>query len=163
MHLVKLSKCLHSAITIIDPTIVQTKKQEKENAFKEALEKMEEDRAQAAARRLLIEKKKELRENELAKKAREEERLRLLRQQQEAEAERIRLEEESRKRELERMQQHRAEVEREEARKLAEKLAEDMKNKNIKASVSIVDNDLVCTFVCLLSVYRNSGTWTPNH
>ncbi|KAJ3087967.1 eukaryotic translation initiation factor 3 subunit A [Quaeritorhiza haematococci] len=133
LQLVRLSKRLHMAVSLIDPQQkMETMRENKKNAIATALKHMEEEHKATFIRRLLIEKKKELRENELMRKEKEEQRLRAIRQQQEAEAERIRLEEESKKREQERLRAQRAEIEKAEAKKIAEKLAEELKAKNLK-------------------------------
>ncbi|KND02612.1 translation initiation factor eIF3 core subunit a [Spizellomyces punctatus DAOM BR117] len=140
-QLTRLAKRLHTAVALIGMTsqtlppeerVVQVKKEAKARAFAEAVERLEEERRQTAQRRLLIEKKKELRENELMAKEKAEQEARKERLEKEREAEKIRQEEESKKREQDRLLQHRLEIQKQEAAKLAAKLAEDLKDKNVK-------------------------------
>lgn len=140
-QLTRLAKRLHTAVSLIGQTaenlpveerIIQVKKEAKARAFAEAVARLEEERKQTAQRRLLIEKKKELRENELIQKERAEAEARKKRLEKEQEAEKIRQEEESRKREQDRLLQARLEIQKQEAAKLAAKLAEDLKDKNLK-------------------------------
>ncbi|KAJ3291883.1 eukaryotic translation initiation factor 3 subunit A [Borealophlyctis nickersoniae] len=132
LQLVRLAKRLHTAITLIDPKGVEYKAAARKSAFMEAAAHIQEERKQAADRRILIEKKKELRENEIMRKEKEEQRLRVLKQQQDQEAERIRLEEESKRREQDRVQQVRMEIEKAEAAKLAAQLAGELKGRDLK-------------------------------
>ncbi|KAI8999952.1 hypothetical protein BC832DRAFT_571548 [Gaertneriomyces semiglobifer] len=140
-QLTHLAKRLHTAVALIGQTsetlsveerVVRVAREEKARAFACAMERLEEERKATAQRRLLIEKKKELRENELMKREREQQEARKLRMQREAEAEKRRQEEESKKREEDRLQQQRLEIQKQEAAKLAAKLAEDLKDKNLK-------------------------------
>ncbi|KAJ3214257.1 eukaryotic translation initiation factor 3 subunit A [Dinochytrium kinnereticum] len=133
LHLAGLGSRLYTAVNLIDPEAAKAKKEKKLEVFKIALESAEEERKLAFSRRLLIEKKKEIRENEAAKKAREEERVRALQMQQEAEEERKRMEEAQKQRESEQIELQRAAIEKEEARKLAEELANTLKTKNLKS------------------------------
>ena len=67
-QLVKLAKKLHTAVALIHPETIESKEEARKKAFQEAAARIEEEHKQTAQRRLLIEKKKELRENELARK-----------------------------------------------------------------------------------------------
>ncbi|KAL1918798.1 uncharacterized protein VTP21DRAFT_2820 [Calcarisporiella thermophila] len=121
-QLSRLSKCLHSSLHLIDPSVVEAKREEKRSAFQRALAGVEEEHRASLARKAIIERKKELMETLLIRKEKEEAREKALRMQQEAEAERQRLAEESKRRELERLRREREEIQRAEARKLAEQL-----------------------------------------
>ncbi|KAJ3327166.1 eukaryotic translation initiation factor 3 subunit A, partial [Blyttiomyces sp. JEL0837] len=139
-HLSRLAKRFDSAIGMIDPERQARQKQAKNEAVLRAIEAAEVEMKEAQSRRLLIEKKKEIRENEIAKKAREEERIRLIREQQEAEAEKRRQEELARQREEERKKQMQDEQKIAEAKKIAETLLAG--NKNVKSSdLDITDAD----------------------
>ncbi|KAJ3152527.1 eukaryotic translation initiation factor 3 subunit A [Geranomyces variabilis] len=142
-QLTRLAKRLHTAVALIGQTsetlpveerLAQVKKEAKAKAFAEALARLEEERKQNLQRSLLIQKKKELRENELAKQEKVEAEARKKRAEAEAESEKIRLEEDAKKREADRLNQQLVDIKREEAGKLAAKLAEDLKNKNVKVN-----------------------------
>ncbi|KAJ3157523.1 eukaryotic translation initiation factor 3 subunit A [Geranomyces michiganensis] len=142
-QLTRLAKRLHTAVALIGQTseilpveerLAQIKKVAKAKAFAEALARLEEERKQNLQRSLLIQKKKELRENELAKQEKLEAEARKKRAEAEAESEKIRLEEDAKKREADRKNQQMVDIQREEAGKLAAKLAEDLKNKNVKVN-----------------------------
>ncbi|KAI9007770.1 hypothetical protein DFJ74DRAFT_773295 [Hyaloraphidium curvatum] len=132
LQLVKLGKRMQTVINLIDPSVSEKLKQEKVEAIKIAVQKADEERKIVGDRIRLIERKKERRETEAARKDQEKQREQQLRKKQEAEAEKIRLAEEEKRRELERLNQQRQEVEKAQAKKLAEKLAEEMKQKNLK-------------------------------
>ncbi|KAI8918601.1 hypothetical protein DFJ77DRAFT_539936 [Powellomyces hirtus] len=142
-QLTRLAKRLHTAVALIGQTsevlpleqrLVQVKKEAKAKAFAEAVARLEDERKQNAQRRLLIEKKKEIRENELLQKEKIEAEARKKRVEAEAEVEKIRLEEEAKKREADRLNQQLVDIKRQEAAKLAAKLAEDLKEKNVKVN-----------------------------
>ena len=63
--------------------------------------------------------------------------IRSLKLQKDLEAERLRLEEETKRRETERMIQQRKDIEKAEAMKLAEKLAQELMDKNIKVNKEV--------------------------
>ena len=63
-----------------------------------------------------------------------------MQKQKELEAEKQRLEEESRRREEERLVQQRKEIERAEAQKLASKLADELREKNVKINIEELEN-----------------------
>lgn len=63
--------------------------------------------------------------------------VRTLKLQKDLEAEKIRLEEETKRRENERLIQQRKEIEKAEALKLAEKLAQELMDKNIKVNKEV--------------------------
>ena len=63
--------------------------------------------------------------------------IRTIKLQKDQEAERLRLEEETRRRENERMLQQRKDIEKAEALKLAEKLAQELMDRNIKVNKEV--------------------------
>jgi hypothetical protein len=63
--------------------------------------------------------------------------IRTLKLQKDLEAEKIRLEEETKRRENERLIQQRKEIQKAEALKLAEKLAQELMDKNIKVNKEV--------------------------
>ncbi|KAL2916805.1 eukaryotic translation initiation factor 3 subunit A [Polyrhizophydium stewartii] len=130
LQLSRFAQRLHVAVGLVQPKIVEDRQAAKLKAFKDAAAYLEEERQASFMRRALIEKKKEMRENEIAEKEREEQRLKALRLQQEQAAEKIRMEEEAKRREIERMAQQRQEIEKIEAQKMAEKLASELGEKN---------------------------------
>ncbi|KAJ3007260.1 eukaryotic translation initiation factor 3 subunit A [Thoreauomyces humboldtii] len=140
-QLTRLAQRLHTAVALIGQTsevlpieqrIIQVKQEAKAKAFAQAVERLEDERKENAQRRLLIEKKKELREFAQAKKDKAEAETRRIKLEADAEAEKIRVEEDAKKREADRVTQQRAEILRLEAVKLAAKMAEDLKEKNVK-------------------------------
>jgi len=68
LHLTRLATHLHTAVALIDPSRREKAAEAKSAAFALAIVKLEEERAATSARRQLIEKKKELRENEMLKR-----------------------------------------------------------------------------------------------
>ncbi|TPX30121.1 hypothetical protein SmJEL517_g06243 [Synchytrium microbalum] len=132
IQLAQLAKRLHTAVLLVDPSKADAAKKAKAAAFATAIASAEEEHQETFKRRALIERKKELREAEIARKVEEEQRLKKLKIEKEQQAEKQRLEEESRRREIERVAQQKATLEKEEARKLAEKMAEDLTKRKIK-------------------------------
>ena len=63
-HLLEFSKRLHLAVLATDPASAKEQAVARSKAIAAALETLETERARAATRRLLIEKKKEMRETE---------------------------------------------------------------------------------------------------
>ncbi|KAI8822422.1 uncharacterized protein EV422DRAFT_577515 [Fimicolochytrium jonesii] len=142
-QLTRLAKRLHTAVALIGQTseilpveerLIQIKKEAKAKAFADVIERLEEERKHTATRRLLIEKKNEIRLNENAQKEKAQAEAKKKRLETEQELEKIRVEEESRKREADRMLQQRLDMQKQEAAKLAAKLAEDLKEKKVKVN-----------------------------
>ncbi|KAI8927701.1 hypothetical protein BC831DRAFT_451295 [Entophlyctis helioformis] len=131
MQLALLAKRLHVAVQLIHPQSIEDKEAAKVQAFQQAAANLEEERRATYIRRALIEKKKEMRESESAKKELEETRARTERIAREQAAEKLRLEEETRRREIERLEQQRRDIEKQEAQKLAEKLAGELREKGV--------------------------------
>ncbi|KAJ3380039.1 eukaryotic translation initiation factor 3 subunit A [Entophlyctis sp. JEL0112] len=139
-HLSTLAVRLNAAVHLINPNKVLDKQSAHADSMRAALESLEEERRLAAERVLLIQKRRELRDYEAAKRVRDEEARRQEQARRELEAEKIRMEEDMRKREAEKIAQIRAEREREEAIRLAERIAGDGKNKNIKEELLTLDS-----------------------
>ncbi|KAJ3386390.1 eukaryotic translation initiation factor 3 subunit A [Entophlyctis sp. JEL0112] len=139
-HLSTLAVRLNAAVHLINPNKILDKQSAHADSMRTALESLEEERRLAAERVLLIQKRRELREYEAAKRVRDEEVRRQEQAKRELEAEKIRMEEDMRRREAEKIAQIRAEREREEAIKLAERIAGDGKNKNIKEELLTLDS-----------------------
>ncbi|KAJ2887185.1 eukaryotic translation initiation factor 3 subunit A [Coemansia asiatica] len=121
-QLSSLAICLSNAQRVACPEYVAEKQAEKAQAMTEALQKMSQEHRVAAARKLVIERRKEIIENALARKERAEARERALRQQREQEIERQRIAEEQQRREAERARKELETIQRNEAKKLAESI-----------------------------------------
>lgn len=139
-QLVGLGKRMQTVINLIEPATAEKLKQDKVEAIRRAIRNAEEERKIIGDRIRLIERKKEKRETEAARKDQERQREQQMRKKLEAEAEKTRLAEEERRREAERLLQQRQEVEKAQAKKLAEKLAEEMKQKNLKIKKEELEN-----------------------
>ncbi|CAG8603751.1 7774_t:CDS:2 [Paraglomus occultum] len=127
-HLSKLAKCFHATVHMIDPSIVEDKEEAKRQALQRALAGMTEEHNKALARKAIIERRKKLVETLLVRKEKEEQREKSLRQKQMEEDAQKRAIEEALKRERERRQRELEAIQKEEAKKLAESL----RNKNLK-------------------------------
>ncbi|KAJ2233462.1 eukaryotic translation initiation factor 3 subunit A [Coemansia sp. RSA 1722] len=114
--------CLSNAQRVACPDYVARKQAEKAGAMANALQKMSQEHRVAAARKLVIERRKEVIENAVARKERVEARERALRQQREQELERQRIVEEQQRRETERARKELEAIQRSEAKKLAESI-----------------------------------------
>ncbi|TPX41814.1 hypothetical protein SeMB42_g05274 [Synchytrium endobioticum] len=138
VHLSLFAKKLHTAVLLVDPGKIDTAKKAKVAAFAAAIAHAEAEHQETLKRRALIERKKELREAEQARKEQEEQRQKKMKLLKEQELERQRQGDEQRKREVERIAVQKASIEKEEARKLAEKVADDLGKRKIK----VVKEDL---------------------
>ncbi|KAJ1934230.1 eukaryotic translation initiation factor 3 subunit A, partial [Linderina pennispora] len=121
-QLSSLAISLSNAQRVACPEYVAEKQAAKEAAIAKALQTLEEEHRNAASRKLVIDRRKEMIENALSRKERAEARERAIRQQREQELERQRLAEEQKRREVERAQKEREAIQREEAKKLAESI-----------------------------------------
>ncbi|KAL5035599.1 eukaryotic translation initiation factor 3 subunit A [Batrachochytrium dendrobatidis] len=131
LHLTCFAKRLHSVMGFVDPSITKQKTAFKIKSFQNAAAHLEEERSAVSVRRALVFKKKEMRDADAASKKQEALALRAQRLQQEQAAEKIRLEEEFKRREIERMEEVRRDIQRQEAQKLAEQLASELREKNV--------------------------------
>ncbi|KAJ1815062.1 eukaryotic translation initiation factor 3 subunit A [Coemansia sp. RSA 2599] len=134
-QLSSLAICLSNAQRVACPEYVAEKQAEKASAMASALQKMSQEHRVAAARKLVIERRKEIIENALARKERAEARERALRQQREQELERQRIAEEQQRREAERARKELEAIQRNEAKKLAESI-------KLKAGIDVSIADL---------------------
>ncbi|KAI8325387.1 hypothetical protein GQ54DRAFT_301859 [Martensiomyces pterosporus] len=134
-QLSSLAICLSNAQRVACPEYVAEKQARKAATVAQALKAMEEEHRVAAARKIVIDRRKEVIENALARKERAEARERAIRLQREQENERARLAEEQRRREVERAQKERETIQREEAKKLAESI-------KLKAGLDVAIDDL---------------------
>ncbi|CAG8452482.1 12541_t:CDS:2 [Ambispora gerdemannii] len=135
-QLSRLAKCFYTTVHLIDPSIIEAKKETRRQALERAFVGIEEEHNKALARKAIIERRKELAETLLMRKEKEEQRERALRQKQRAEEEAQRRIEEAKKRELERRKREHEAIQREEAKKLAESL----KSKNLKVQPEDLEN-----------------------
>ncbi|KAJ1562097.1 eukaryotic translation initiation factor 3 subunit A, partial [Nowakowskiella sp. JEL0078] len=99
LQLTRLANRLDTAVALIDPTIAQRRRDSKNATVLDALRSLKEEYKNNKTRRLLIEKKKEIKENEQIQKDLEDNTRRIKIQQEEQEAEARRLEEQARIRE----------------------------------------------------------------
>ncbi|KAJ2830032.1 eukaryotic translation initiation factor 3 subunit A [Coemansia erecta] len=134
-QLSSLAICLSNAQRVACPEFVAEKQAAKAATVAAALQAMGEEHRVANARKLVIDRRKEIIENALARKERDEARERALRIKREQEHEHERLAEEQRKREIERAQKERDAIQRAEAKKLAESIKE-------KAGLDVSIDDL---------------------
>ncbi|KAJ2081276.1 eukaryotic translation initiation factor 3 subunit A [Coemansia sp. RSA 988] len=134
-QLSSLAICLSNAQRVACPDYVAEKHARKQAAVTAALQNMAVEHREATARKLVIDRRKEVIENALARKERTETRERAIRIQREQELERERLAEDQRRREAERMQKERDTIQRQEAKKLAESI-------KIKAGIDVSIDDL---------------------
>ncbi|KAJ3343381.1 eukaryotic translation initiation factor 3 subunit A [Gonapodya sp. JEL0774] len=132
LQVVRLAKRLHAVVGVIDPESALARRKETEEAARMAAEAVEEEKQLVAERISLIEKKKEKRETEAARKDQEKQREQALQKKKEAEAERIRLAEEEKRRERERIDAAKAQIVQDQAAALKQKLAAEMKDKKVK-------------------------------
>ena len=137
-QLARLGIRLHTVSVLTDPNQKKKRHEERINIFQLAAQNVEQERLGTYMRRALIEKKKEMREQELAEKELQEQRLKQARLAQEQEAEKIRLAEEAKKREIDRLMQQRQYIEKQEAQKLAAKLAQELTEKNVKIKPQVI-------------------------
>ncbi|ORX57305.1 hypothetical protein BCR36DRAFT_319631 [Piromyces finnis] len=131
MQLARLAKRLQTVILLINPETADIKRESKEIAIKNALENLQKEKEIINERIKIIEKKKEHKEQENTQREEEEQMKRAAQKKQEEEAKKAKLAEEAKKREEERINKIRIEAEKAEARKLAEKLAEEARQKNV--------------------------------
>jgi len=131
MQLARLAKRLQTVILLINPETADIKRESKEIAIKQALENLQKEKDIINERIRIIEKKKEHKEQENTQREEEEQMKRAAKKKQEEEAKKAKLAEEAKKREEERIIKLRMEAEKAEARKLAEKLAEEARQKNV--------------------------------
>ncbi|RIA95923.1 hypothetical protein C1645_756334 [Glomus cerebriforme] len=135
-QLSKLAKCFYTTVHMIDPTIIQTKKEARAQAISRALAGMEEEHNSALARKAIIERRRELVETLLVRKEKEEQRERAIRKKQRDEELKQRQLEDAKRREIDRKKREIDAIHKEEARKLAESL----KAKNFNVQLVDLEN-----------------------
>ncbi|KAJ1876860.1 eukaryotic translation initiation factor 3 subunit A, partial [Kickxella alabastrina] len=123
-QLSSLAICLSNAQRVACPDYVASKQVEKAATVSAALQIIAEEHRVMVARKLVIDRRKEIIEDALARKERTEARERALRQQREQELERARIAEDQQRRETERAQKERDAIQRIEAKKLADSIKE---------------------------------------
>ncbi|KAJ3276402.1 eukaryotic translation initiation factor 3 subunit A [Terramyces sp. JEL0728] len=137
LQLQQFAKRLHQAVAVVNPSIAAEIIQSRKSLFEIAAQSIEADRREVLHRKSLIELKKQKKEEDLANQEK-------LRQQKAIElqiAEAARLAELEKKFAAERLEQQRKEIERAEAQKLAEKIAGELREKNVK----IKDDEILDT------------------
>ncbi|KAJ3318694.1 eukaryotic translation initiation factor 3 subunit A [Boothiomyces sp. JEL0866] len=128
---------LQQAVGVVNPTASEQIVSSRKSLFEIAAQNIDADRKEVLYRKSLIELKKQKKEEDLANQER-------LRQQKAIElqaAEAARLAELEKKFAAERLEQQRKEIERAEAQKLAEKIAGELREKNVK----IKDDEILDT------------------
>lgn len=136
-HLNMLTARLQAAVELAKPEIKAEREEARVAALRLAAENISADRDQVYYRRLLIQRKLEKKQEELAEQER-------LRQQKLVDlqlAEQVRLAEQEKVQAQERLLEQRKEIERAEAQKLAEKIANELREKNVK----IKDDEIMDT------------------
>ncbi|KAJ2720668.1 eukaryotic translation initiation factor 3 subunit A [Coemansia sp. Benny D115] len=136
-QLSSLAICLSNAQRVACPEFVAEKQAQKAATVAAALKTMAEEHRVAAARRAVIERRKEIIDDALARKQRAEARERALRQRHEQEVERQRVAKEQQEREAERQRKEVEAIQRAEAKKLAEAIKEKA---GINVSISDLEN-----------------------
>jgi len=134
LQLVHLAKRLSAVLDVVDPPASPAA------LFKQAAKEMEAEREKVLERIRLIERKKEKRELDAQRRDEALQQATVQRRRMEAEAERTRIADEERRREADRITNQRKEIERAEAKKLAEKIAEDLRLKNSKIKLEELEN-----------------------
>lgn len=134
---------------MIDPNELQSKEVAKQEAFNRALAGAEEEHQAALARKVIIERKKELIETLIMRKEKIEAAEKARRAQQEAETERVRLADEAKKREIDRIRKTNEDIARVEAEKLLEVLKKNKIPLPVNPAVSIST-----TLYCIRSLYH---------
>ncbi|KAJ2824494.1 eukaryotic translation initiation factor 3 subunit A [Coemansia sp. 'formosensis'] len=134
-QLSSVAVCLANAQRVACPGFVASAEAQKAAAVAAALAAMRAEHRVAVARKAVIDRRKEVVENAVARRERSEARERAIRQQREQDAEKQRVAEEQRRREVERAQREIDAVRRAEALKLAESIRE-------KAGIVVDINDL---------------------
>ncbi|KAJ3313869.1 eukaryotic translation initiation factor 3 subunit A [Boothiomyces sp. JEL0838] len=137
LQLQQFAKRLQQAVAVVNPSVAEEIIQSRRTLFEIAAQNIDADRREVLYRKSLIELKKQKKEEDLANQER-------LRQQKAIElqaAEAARLAELEKKFAADRLEQQRKEIERAEAHKLAEKLAGELREKNVK----IKDDEILDT------------------
>ncbi|KAJ2711251.1 eukaryotic translation initiation factor 3 subunit A [Coemansia spiralis] len=134
-QLSSLAICLSNAQRVACPDYVAEKRAQKEAAVAAALQTMQSEHRLAAARKVVIDRRKDIIESAATRKEREETRERAIRLQREQEQERERIAEEQRRREKDRIAREHEAIQRIESKKLAESIKE-------KAGIDVSIDDL---------------------
>ncbi|ORY69340.1 hypothetical protein LY90DRAFT_667452 [Neocallimastix californiae] len=140
MQLARLAKRLQTVILLINPETVDIKRESKEITINQALENLQKEKNIINERIKIIEKKKEYKEQENTQREEEEQMKRAAKKKQEEEAKKAKLLEEAKKKEEDRLNKLRIENEKAEAKRLAEKLAEEAKQKNLNIKPEDLEN-----------------------
>ncbi|KAI8973832.1 hypothetical protein BDF20DRAFT_978420 [Mycotypha africana] len=122
-QLSRLGVSLHAVVQMIDPDVKANAQKEKQEAVQRALAGAEEEHKQALARKVTIERRKEVIESEIARKEKLAAQQKAAAAAKKAEAERKRQEEEMKRREEERLKRIQEEIQRDQAKRIAEEIS----------------------------------------
>ncbi|KAI8364992.1 hypothetical protein EDC96DRAFT_481685 [Choanephora cucurbitarum] len=122
-QLSRLGVSLHAVVQMIDPSIKEKAQQAKQDAVQRALTGAEEEHKQALARKVIIERRKEIVETEIARKEKLAAQEKAAIAAKKAEAEKKRVEEEMKRREEERLKRIQEEIQRDQAKRIAEEIS----------------------------------------
>jgi translation initiation factor 3 subunit A len=145
-QLSRLGVSLHAVIQMIDPSVKEEAEKAKQQVVQRALAGAEEEHKQALERKLIIERRKELIETELARKEKLAAQEKAAAAAQKAEAEKKRLEEEAKRREEERLKRIQEEIQRDQAKRIAEEIStktglqlkpEEIENSDVKTLLDL--------------------------
>ncbi|ORZ00433.1 hypothetical protein BCR43DRAFT_468541 [Syncephalastrum racemosum] len=145
-QLSRLGSNLHAVVQMIDPSVKSAAKDAKEQAVKLAIKGIADEHKAALTRKATIEQRKELIESELARKEKLIAQEKAAAAAKKAEAERKRLEEEQKRREEERLKRIHEEVQRDQAKRIAEEITaktglqlkpEEIENSDVKTLLDL--------------------------
>ncbi|KAG0176499.1 eukaryotic translation initiation factor 3 subunit A [Apophysomyces sp. BC1021] len=121
-QLSRLGISLHAVVQMIDPSVKETAAKAKQEVVSRAIEGAEKEHKAALARKSTIEQRKEIIETELARLEKQAAQEKAIAAQKKAEAEKKRMEEEQRRREEERTKRVKEEIQRDQAKRIAEEI-----------------------------------------
>jgi translation initiation factor 3 subunit A len=122
-QLSRLGVSLHAVVQMIDPSVKEAAAKAKQEVVQRALAGAEEEHKKALARKVIIERRKEVIETEIARKEKAAAQEKAAAAAKKAEAEKKRVEEEVKRREEERIKRIQDEVQRDQAKRIAEEIS----------------------------------------
>ncbi|GAA5922627.1 hypothetical protein JCM1841_006758 [Sporobolomyces salmonicolor] len=144
-HLARLASTLYSTLNQVNPDVspITAAQTTRSTAFASLEEQVAEERDTLIARTQIIKRRKELADEQTARKEKEEAHARSIRAQQKAEEDAKRQKEELKKRELERIRKEVEKVKQDEAKKVAENLVKGGLKVDMQKLPELSANDLV--------------------
>lgn len=122
-QLSRLGVSLHAVVQMIDPAVKENAEKAKQEVVQRALAGAEQEHKQALARKLVIERRKEIIETEIARKEKLIAQEKAAAAAKKAELERKRVEEDMKRREEERLKRIQEEIQRDQAKRIAEEIS----------------------------------------